>query len=258
MCYLSYGGILLFIGYNLHFFSQKTTKKRSKTMKKAKTITLSSFLAATFVAVAIFACSNPFFNDNNSLLQNLPLTENRFLSYEVNLPSVDFSFISEEASFEVSQVVSEEISLQSSEEITSIDFLKLIKQQEEEVILNLASGRISYFQYGDGSAGGRAAITRRCLSDYDPDDLYCAFRFNYERYPRRLLLESTITIVAEESNRSVSNISPIDWGPARWTGRIVDVSPGVMNALDATTDDRVEVFIHIPKNLAREEGLIGG
>lgn len=226
-------------------------------MKKAKTITLSSFLAATFVAVAIFAYSNPFFNDNNSLLQNLPLIENRFLSDEVNLLPVDFSFISEEASFEVSQVVSEEISFQSSEEITSIDFLKLIKQKEE-VILRLASGRISYFQYGDGSAGGRAAITGRCLSNYDPDDLYCAFRFNYEIYPRRLLLESTITIIAEESNRSASNIRPIDWGPARWTGRIIDVSPGVMDALDATTDDRVEVFIHIPRDLAREEGLIDG
>jgi hypothetical protein len=43
---------------------------------------------------------------------------------------------------------------------------------------------------------------------------------------------------------------PIDWGPAAETGRVVDVSPGVFQALgDIETDDEVDIVYpyHEPK-----------
>jgi hypothetical protein len=35
---------------------------------------------------------------------------------------------------------------------------------------------------------------------------------------------------------------PADWGPHEDTGRVADISPGLMQALGITTDDEVEVL----------------
>jgi hypothetical protein len=35
---------------------------------------------------------------------------------------------------------------------------------------------------------------------------------------------------------------PADWGPHQDTGRVADLSPALMDALDITTDDEVEVL----------------
>jgi hypothetical protein len=39
---------------------------------------------------------------------------------------------------------------------------------------------------------------------------------------------------------------PCDWGPNERTGRIADLSPGVLKILKLVTDDEVEVRIPLP------------
>ena len=34
-------------------------------------------------------------------------------------------------------------------------------------------------------------------------------------------------------------VDPVDWGPARWTNRIIDLSPGAMEALGVKTDQHI-------------------
>jgi uncharacterized protein (TIGR02594 family) len=41
-------------------------------------------------------------------------------------------------------------------------------------------------------------------------------------------------------------VRPVDWGPNANTGRVIDVSPGVMAALGLKTDDTVTVTIPLP------------
>jgi hypothetical protein len=43
---------------------------------------------------------------------------------------------------------------------------------------------------------------------------------------------------------------PADWGPNENTGRIADISPGLMDDLGITTDDEVEVTFPYQDDLA--------
>jgi len=81
---------------------------------------------------------------------------------------------------------------------------------------------------------------------YDP--FYCAMRWNYDKAQANLKTsrEDTLTairsaiIIVRFGQREVTVI-PVDWGPAESTGRIIDVSPATMKALECDTDDVVEV-----------------
>lgn len=58
-----------------------------------------------------------------------------------------------------------------------------------------------------------------------------AFRRNHMR----------VNIYAIKTNTYVSSVPIVDYGPAEWTGRVIDVSPGILNALKIQTDDLVAV-----------------
>jgi hypothetical protein len=40
---------------------------------------------------------------------------------------------------------------------------------------------------------------------------------------------------------------PADWGPHEDTGRIADISPGLMDALGIETDDEIEIIYPTPQ-----------
>ena len=46
---------------------------------------------------------------------------------------------------------------------------------------------------------------------------------------------------------------PADWGPNEKTGRIADLSPGLMDALNIDTDDEVEVIFPYEEGAMRQE-----
>jgi hypothetical protein len=85
----------------------------------------------------------------------------------------------------------------------------------------------------------------------DPSEFYIAMRWNYDEISKTDLL-STVCLVRSPDTGKSFWARPADWGPGEQTGRICDISPGLMEALGVTTDDEVEIVV-IP--LKKEEAV---
>jgi hypothetical protein len=80
----------------------------------------------------------------------------------------------------------------------------------------------------------------------DPHAHYIACRWDYDVTPRAMLLEQVALVRALPTGRSLTAF-PADWGPHEDTGRVADISPGLMEALGIQTDDEVEVIFPYEK-----------
>jgi N-acetylmuramoyl-L-alanine amidase len=69
---------------------------------------------------------------------------------------------------------------------------------------------------------------------------YIACRWNYDKISKPELLETVVSVRALKTGMMLTAF-PADWGPHESTGRIADISPGLMADLGITTDDEVEV-----------------
>jgi hypothetical protein len=74
----------------------------------------------------------------------------------------------------------------------------------------------------------------------NPNIHYIACRWDYDKTPKAMLLE-TIALVRNPRTGVALKAFPADWGPHEDTGRVADISPGLMDDLDLATDDEVEV-----------------
>jgi len=93
----------------------------------------------------------------------------------------------------------------------------------------------------DEQPPGTTGLARRL----DPDEDYIALRFNYDETPREELLSNKCLVRAPKTGKEFLAF-PGDWGPADWTGRVADISPGLMERLGITTDDIVQVTFPAP------------
>jgi N-acetylmuramoyl-L-alanine amidase len=84
---------------------------------------------------------------------------------------------------------------------------------------------------------GTTGLARRL----DPDVYYIACRWNYEEVSKAELLQ-TMALVRSVKTGAARIAYPADWGPHQDTGRIADISPGLMETLGIETDDEVEVI----------------
>jgi N-acetylmuramoyl-L-alanine amidase len=80
----------------------------------------------------------------------------------------------------------------------------------------------------------------------DPHAHYIACRWDYDKTPKPTLLEGVALVRAIKTDRSLTAY-PADWGPHEGTGRVADISPGLMEALGIQTDDEVEVIFPYEK-----------
>jgi N-acetylmuramoyl-L-alanine amidase len=78
----------------------------------------------------------------------------------------------------------------------------------------------------------------------DPDADYIAMRWDYSQTPREQLLSELALVRAPKTNLEFYAY-PADWGPADWTGRVADISPGLMEKLEIATDDTVQVIFPV-------------
>lgn len=80
--------------------------------------------------------------------------------------------------------------------------------------------------------------------DLNPDDMYCAMRWNYALTSKEFL-KGCVVLVKRfiESESLLVACKPVDWGPNAKTGRLIDISPGAMKALKAKTDDIVQCLL---------------
>ena len=83
---------------------------------------------------------------------------------------------------------------------------------------------------------GTTGLARRL----NPRVHYVACRWDYQRTPKPSLLED-VALVKSLRNGTFMTALPADWGPHENTGRIADLSPGLMADLGISTDDEVEV-----------------
>jgi N-acetylmuramoyl-L-alanine amidase len=74
----------------------------------------------------------------------------------------------------------------------------------------------------------------------DPEANYIAMRWDYNQTPREMLLNNMALVYAPKTGKH-EYAFPADWGPHVDTGRVADISPGLMEHLGINTDDVVEV-----------------
>ena len=79
----------------------------------------------------------------------------------------------------------------------------------------------------------------------NPKTHYIACRWDYATTPKSYLLNTLVT-VTNPKNGKTAQAKPVDWGPAAWTGRIADLSPGLAKFLELKTDDVCTVEITHP------------
>lgn len=78
---------------------------------------------------------------------------------------------------------------------------------------------------------------------------YCACRWRYDNLARALHIErreikeylssQCVVHVLNPANGRTVEVTPIDWGPARKTGRAIDLDKASLEALGAETDDEL-------------------
>jgi N-acetylmuramoyl-L-alanine amidase-like protein len=83
---------------------------------------------------------------------------------------------------------------------------------------------------------GTTGLARRL----DPDVHYVACRWDYDLFPKNTLLKHQAMVRSVRTGH-FALATPADWGPHESTGRVADISPGLMEALGIVTDDVVEV-----------------
>ena len=88
---------------------------------------------------------------------------------------------------------------------------------------------------------GTTGLARRL----NPDVFYIACRWDYAKTPKAMLAEKSKQALVTANGRSFM-AWPSDWGPHKDTGRVADISPGLMKALGIKTDDVVEVLYPAP------------
>jgi N-acetylmuramoyl-L-alanine amidase len=84
---------------------------------------------------------------------------------------------------------------------------------------------------------GTTGLARRL----NPYIHYLACRWDYSVTPHAMLLNQTALVRATSTGASLEAF-PADWGPHSSTGRIADISPGLMFDLGIETDDEVEII----------------
>jgi hypothetical protein len=84
---------------------------------------------------------------------------------------------------------------------------------------------------------GTTGLARRL----NPDVYYVACRWDYLTTPKTMLADKSKRALVRAGDREFL-AWPADWGPHQDTGRVADISPGLMDALGINTDDQVEVI----------------
>jgi hypothetical protein len=83
---------------------------------------------------------------------------------------------------------------------------------------------------------GTTGLARRL----NPYVMYCAARWDYDVTPKPMLLDHRARVRAAKTGVELLCFVA-DWGPNQNTGRVADLSPGLMEALGIETDDEVEL-----------------
>lgn len=91
----------------------------------------------------------------------------------------------------------------------------------------------------------------------NPDKFYIACRWDRNLTPYSWLRRIKVMVGNPLTGKS-EFAQPMDWGPAAWTSRVADLSPGLSKALGLTTDEVCEVTIPLPTQSATAGAVVTG
>jgi hypothetical protein len=99
----------------------------------------------------------------------------------------------------------------------------------------------------ESQPAGTTGLARRLC----PNVPYIACRWDYDEYPKDMLasMDYLALVIAPQTGRQMLAY-PADWGPHENTGRVADISPGLMQYLGIETDDEVEVIFPYEPEIA--------
>lgn len=119
------------------------------------------------------------------------------------------------------------------------------------------TGKISSFGGSHDTGVGKAEtlalyplILARKLDDPIFNPLYCAMRWDYHAISKALGVSRNEAldwlrhqeIMVSANGKNVAAV-PVDYGPAKSTGRLIDCGPHVLNVLGVETDELVTVAL---------------
>jgi hypothetical protein len=113
-----------------------------------------------------------------------------------------------------------------------------VKPDEGLALFNVDNWQTAKEYFLDKQPPGTTGLARRLNSD----TYYIACRWDYDVTPPSYLRRIMVT-VSNPANGKSAQAKPMDKGPAEWTGRVADLSPGLAAFLGLETDDLVEVTI---------------
>jgi hypothetical protein len=90
----------------------------------------------------------------------------------------------------------------------------------------------------DEQPEGTTGLARRL----DPLVFYVACRWDYDTTPKDMLADGQMALVIANRTGRRRLAWPADWGPHEDTGRVADLSPGLLESLGIETDDEVQVI----------------
>lgn len=127
------------------------------------------------------------------------------------------------------------------------------------LIVNIATAAeiTSASQVVEGKASYFQATVKSALYRPDsgiPQTGYCAMRWRYSALQKELGLQSRGAVknwlrnkcqvkVMNKRTGKVYTVKPIDWGPARWTNKVIDLDFITYTGLDIKDKDQVRVTI---------------
>jgi hypothetical protein len=90
---------------------------------------------------------------------------------------------------------------------------------------------------------GTTGLARRL----DPSKPYVAYRWDYNLTPKSMLQDPRLRVLVRSPRTKKQALAwPSDWGPHEDTGRVCDLSPGLMESLGLKTDDIAEIYYPAP------------
>jgi hypothetical protein len=90
----------------------------------------------------------------------------------------------------------------------------------------------------DEQPPGTTGLARRL----DPEEFFIAMRWDYDEISKQDLARTMVLVRSPDTSRSFW-ARPSDWGPAEHTGRLCDISSGLMEALGVDTDSELEIIV---------------
>jgi N-acetylmuramoyl-L-alanine amidase len=118
----------------------------------------------------------------------------------------------------------------------------------EDTGVSPSEGLAFFYSVGDAphlflpeQPAGTSGLARRL----NPNIFYVACRWDYEVTSKDMLAQPNQLALVKAKGREFY-AWPADWGPHSDTNRVADLSPGLMEALDLTTDDEVEIIYPAP------------